>query len=561
MSSPERAGWLCWSAAAASGALLALAFPPVARADFAWFALAPLLVALRSSSPRMGFRLGAVAGLAFWLMSLAWLWRLTDNGGPLPLVILGYAALSAYCALYVAWFGAAAAWVWRREWVRGASAGRIVAAVVAEPLLWAGTEYARGHVLGGFPWNALGVAQWANVQVIQVASVAGVSAVSVLLVAVNSGLASLTVRAFAFIRRDRSEPAAGRSFLAYRPISVELLLALAALAGAWLWGLQRAIAWHRAEPAAPSWRLALIQPHAPSFFELTEENVAQARETLLSQTALASHARPDLVVWPETALLGEVPLDPEAMLLASNGAAAADAPLLTGAVETEPGPGWDWRAGARFYNASCLFDRRGAFVGTYRKQHLVPFGEFIPLEGLFPALARLSPIGYSCTPGRESTVFAVPRADAPDDPARLRASPLICFEDIVAGLSRRAVRRGARLLVNQTNDGWFDGSTEPQQHMAQSVFRAVENGVPLVRSANGGVTCTIDPVGRVTRLISRGQETGFAGFLACRLAVPAEPLPAPYRRWGDAALGLPAVLLLCTVTAAAVLPRPRGERR
>ncbi len=541
-----------WVLAVASGALICLAFPPVAKSDLIWFALAPLLLALRGATPRQGLHLGWVSGLVFWLGSLTWLWRLADNGGPLPLVIIGYAALAAYCALYFAWFGIAVAWVWRAGRLETRMWRRVAGALVLEPLLWVGSEYARGVLLSGFPWNPLGVSLHASLGLVQLASVGGVGALSVVILAVNAGIASM-VQQFVAVIRPRvgvvAAPAAGRVARVLRPRSIELLLAVLLLCAVWLWGYGRVRDWIRTETQHPAWQLVLIQPNAPSIFEINEASITAVREELLLQTSLAGGVTPDLAIWPETALLGSVPYDPLAMGLASNGAEVARAPLLTGALEAEPGQGWNWQTGAHYYNASALFGTDGELKGSYRKQHLVPFGEFIPMEGLFPWLARLSPIGYSCTAGEASVVFELtPAANVKDDRTSLRFSPLICFEDIMPYLARRAVRVGARLLVNQTNDAWFEGSTEPYQHMALAVFRAVENGVPLVRAANGGVTCAIDPVGRVTRLSLDRQSTGFAGFLAVRVAVPVQPLPTLYNRYGDWLLGRPAGLLLLAVT-------------
>jgi apolipoprotein N-acyltransferase len=140
----------------------------------------------------------------------------------------------------------------------------------------------------------------------------------------------------------------------------------------------------------------------------------------------------------------------------------------------------------------------------------------------------------------------------------LALGPLICFEDTVPALSRAAVRAGARLLVLMTNDAWFNGSIEPVQHLNQSVFRAVENGVPLVRAANSGVSCAVDAVGRVTRLESDGAVADFDGFLVTQVAVPRVPLPAPYTRWGDWTLGYPGLALLLAVMVAARLRRERN---
>jgi apolipoprotein N-acyltransferase len=291
-------------------------------------------------------------------------------------------------------------------------------------------------------------------------------------------------------------------------------------------------------------------------FEINEASVRTQQELLVSQTRLAGAGKPDLTVWPETAVLGSVPHEPQTMRVIREGAAAAGGPLLTGALEVERTEASAAAPeGLRFYNAAWLFSAGGEVLGRYRKQHLVPFGEYIPLDKCIPALQRLAPTGVSCTPGEGPGVLHLAKG-----PGRSVAlGPLICFEDTVPALSRRAVAAGARLLVLMTNDAWFNGSVEPLQHLHQSVFRAVENGVPLVRSANSGVSCAVDPAGRVRRLESGGAVADFPGFMVTPVAVPEQPLPAPYTRWGDWALARPGLLLAAALLAAARRRRGGGK--
>ena len=166
-----------------------------------------------------------------------------------------------------------------------------------------------------------------------------------------------------------------------------------------------------------------------------------------------------------------------------------------------------------------------------------------------PWLERLSPVGFSCRPGRESTILRIAQRQRGEKPTTevLAFSPLICFEDTVAPLARRAVRGGAQMLVNLTNDAWFNGSIEPEQHLAQAVFRCVENGVPMVRAANTGVSGMITPVGLRQVLTSAGRTSNFAGMLPCVVSVPRQALPTHYTRWGDWTLGRPAAGFLLVV--------------
>lgn len=545
------------AAAVLSGVLLWLAFPPQARADSAWLALVPLFLVIRRSTPRGAFGWAWLGGLIFWVLTLNWFPAIIKNEGPWPLVLLGQGALSAWCAAFLAVYAYASCRAW--QWAGEASGWKRVCVVtLADPLLWAGTEWARGWLFSGFAWNFLGVSQVANLPLIQIASVTGVYGVSALLVLVNGAAASALERAAApfmarFGRLPLGAPPFGTSLLR----SAESLLPFALVIVCWAWGLGRVKEWRRAEAQAPAWRIALVQPNSPCIFSINDDSMRSQLDLLVSQTRLAGAAKPDLVVWPETAVLGSVPYEPQTLKLIREGAAAAGSPLLTGTLEIERtavGPAAP--AGLLFYNAAWLFSAAGESMGRYRKQHLVPFGEYIPLDKLVPLLQRLAPTGVSCSPGRDSGVLHLTRGAAQE----LALGPLICFEDTVPSLSRNAVRAGATLLVLMTNDAWFNGSIEPVQHLNQSVFRAVENGVPMVRAANSGVSCVVDAVGRVKRLESNGRASDFSGFLVNSVAVPERPLAAPYTRWGDWLLGLPGLAAVLSVVACG-LYGARRERR
>lgn len=514
----------------------------------AWVALVPLLWLIDDlDGPREAFRWGWGCGFGAWLLSLAWLWRLIPNGGPAALVCLGHLLLAAYCALYTGLFAAAVQRLGRPAGI----VGRGVTALIAIPLLWVGSEYLRATLFTGFAWNHLGVSQFRNPPLIQSAEWGGVYAVSALIVMVNTGVAAWL--------RHWVRPANGRFRL--RGLPCELFCALLILMGAWMWGRgrMRAVDARMASEGYTA-HVAALQPNAPSIFAWSEASLEEARRFLRRKTELAAISRPDLIVWPETSVMGSLPDDREVMRLVSGAAAQAGIPLLVGTIEVE----WDAEGGRasepRLYNASWLFGPDGVPRDRYRKQHLVPFGEYIPLDKRWPFLVRFSPIGYSCHPGREAGILRIPLSEHPG--TRLVFSPLICFEDTVAALSRRAVRAGARLLINQTNDAWFEGSEEPFQHMAQSVFRAVENRTPLFRCANSGVTALIDAAGRSRALRDADDRThGFQGLFRVRVRVDDAGVERPtlYNRAGDGVLAAPAAGLLVLVLISGWAGRWRGD--
>ena len=183
-----------------------------------------------------------------------------------------------------------------------------------------------------------------------------------------------------------------------------------------------------------------------------------------------------------------------------------------------------------FFNAAFLFDPDGRFVATYRKQHLVVFGEYLPLARALPFLRRIIPVPGDFTPGDKAVSFELSQP-------RARLSPLICFEDVIPGLTRQNAGDDTDLLLNLTNDGWFGQSAAQWQQAANAVFRAVENGLPMVRCTNNGLTCWIDSLGRLRQLLQSESGDVYApGFMIAKiplLPVGQKREPTFYHRHGD----------------------------
>ena len=201
----------------------------------------------------------------------------------------------------------------------------------------------------------------------------------------------------------------------------------------------------------------------------------------------------------------------------------------------------------KYFNSAFLYQPGGSAPQTYAKRHLVLFGEYIPLEQWIPFLRVLTPVEESFTPGREAVVFRM---------GRRAFAVLICFEDTVAGLARDCVRAGARLLINQTNDAWFDPSWASRQHMAQCVFRCVENRVSAVRATNTGITCFIDRQGRIVSLLGRAEgPLPDPDYLTQAVDLPPADMPLTfYTRHGDV-LGLSCAAFTLTLLAVMVWPK------
>lgn len=516
-----KARLLALGAGAVSGLLMYAAFPPAEVMQLGWLALAPLLLACRRAGPGLAFMSGLACGLTFWLFSLSWITHVTSAG---------WFILSAACALLVAGFAAAASDLSRR--LNGMPAENMLL-MLGWPALWVGVETLRTQL--GFSWNALGVSQYRNLGLIQCAAWGGVGAVSFILVLVSSALALTFER---YIAQGRC--------CARRP-SFELMAAALVLAAAVLGGNRtlRGLAQSRT-----NLRAAIVQPNIPQVQKWSDEFIDFIYGRLDSGTRAALRAPGlDIVVWPETATPDFLRYSTSSWALVSalltNGVpmliGSMDAEFLPGDSMAPPsafGQGRPARRGfARYFNVSMLFEPGIEEPRVYDKQHLVIFGEYIPFEEIIPFFRNLTPIETSFSPGSGSACFPVPRRGH-------LISPLICFEDTLPWLARAAVRSGARLLVNQTNDAWFDESAASRQHMSHCVFRCVENRVPAIRAANTGVSCVIDRTGAVRDRISRvGPGAEQADFLVADLWVPPADMPLTvYSRTGDA-LGLGCVVI------------------
>ena len=478
----SRTEWMAAACAAASGLLLYATFPPLEWTCAAWIALVPLFVMARIAPARMALKMGFFAGFLFWLLGIRWLTHVT---------VLGWIPLSAYCAMY------ALPAVWMANRWRGGAAGFAASAAV----VWCGGEFLRGWIFGGFPWNPLGVALTSWLPAVQLAEFGGVWLVSGLAVFANALLAWAMAE-----RRGWGALAAGA-----------LLVAIALGWGAW-----RSGKWPVSERTI---RVALVQTSIPQDEKWVTSKILMIYERLADLTRKAQgDPSVELVIWPETALPDDVRNSENSYALVwslcTNGT-----PILTGSLDAAQRDSGK----TEYFNSAFLFDAEGRIAGEYDKRHLVIGGEFIPLAGLVPWSWQVA-WGWpaSITEGEESAVFRAGKGDVP-------LSPLVCFEDIFPNLARADVRAGSRMLVNLTNDAWFDERVAPRQHMRNASLRAVENRVPLIRACNTGVTCVVGPSGRVAAQLSDGAgRTDGPGVLWADVPVPADASPLTfYARYGD----------------------------
>ena len=473
--------WLPILGSLLSGLLLAASFPGTGGNDsLIFFALVPLMFSVYSASAKKAAALGLLSGFIFFLLTLNWLHNLTHmvaGAGLKASALLGYSILSLYCAVYFIPFTltlSACSRRWGIKTLRGN-----LRTMFAVTTVWVASEYLRNILFTGFPWNPLGVSQYQSLAIIQIADWGGIYLISACIVWMNSAL-FITLHQYAQGIRAKK----------YRP-HIELMLGLLPLALSVAYGYSILV--NRPPLLSKPVRITLIQPNIPQTEKWDAEKDQQIRERLETLTETAAHLGPtDLLIWPETALPDFVRSSHTSQRLLRR-MVDLGTPLLVGCMDFS----YSEHDGRFFYNSSILFGTNGTQIAKYDKQHLVPFGEYVPFPKL---LGSFTPVDVNFTPGTQSTLLAVPQKPP--------FSVLICFEDTVAPLALKAVRRGARWLVNQSNDAWFDPSIQSEQHLAHAIFRCIENRVPMARCCNSGISCAISPYGEIVRPI-QPRTAGF----------------------------------------------------
>jgi apolipoprotein N-acyltransferase len=485
-------GWRRLLVAMALGALSATGFAPFHLFPLLLLGLAGLALLLDGAH---GIRAAAVIGWAFafgqFLVGLHWIAYpfMVNPAAHLWQMPIAVMVMPAGLGL----FGALACGVAARLRARGAARLALLAACLAA------SEWLRGHILTGFPWNLSAYAWGASPEVMQGAALFGAYGLSFLTLALGLSLADLA-------RRRILLPA----------------LMLAVFAGLWAHGAMRL-----AQPTVfvPGVSLRLVQPNIPQA-EMHGRFIPRNWQTLTALTQ--SPGNPTHIIWPESAAAFPLARSPDAMATIAQ-LTAGGASLITGTMRID--------AQNRFFNSLYVFGPGGKVLGIYDKFHLVPFGEYLPLAPLLGQLgfSKLTQglSGFSAGDGPRR--FEIPGAPP--------MTPLICYEVIFPGaVTPQAGRPG--WYVNVTDDSWFGPWAGPEQHLLTTRMRAIEEGLPIARAANTGISAVIDAQGRI--VASLGLNRGGVVDSGLPAALP----PTPYARFGD--LGF-AIILLASVALAIVL--------
>ena len=474
----------------------------------------PLLLVLSGTLTRSpqnlqrAFAVGILSGVVYFTGTLYWITEVMVTYGGLtrPVGVVVNGLLVAYLSLFPGLFAVGIATLRARL---GTSA------LLLAPAVWVTTELGRMYLLGGFPWELLGYSQTTVLPVAQLASVLGVHGLSALVASVSAAVA------YAVVSSER------RRWVA----AVVAVGVVGATAG---WG---------------AWRLGtgdLLRQGTPLRVGLLQGNIEQdakwnpaMQEAIIDRYLMMSREAADrgaqLVIWPESSTPFAFEDDHEGSRAIRRLARDTGTYLLIGSTQTEPA------VPLRYYNAAFLVNQEGETAAVYRKMHLVPFGEYVPLRrALFFVSPLVETVG-DFSPGTAPVMLPV---------GDHLASTAICYEVIYPGLIRRFVTRGSELLTTITNDAWYGHSSAPYQHFEQAALRAVEQGRYLVRAANTGISGVVDPYGRVvarTGLFERDVITGDVRLLTGRTI---------YGRIGD----LFAYLCVAVTLAALLVPFLRLPR-
>jgi apolipoprotein N-acyltransferase len=430
---------------------------------FVFIGFVPLFFLIQNKSPKKAFLISFIYGFLFYLCILYWLYHVT---------VVGLIVVCLYLALY---FG-----------IFGIIINRF--GILIAPIAWIILEYIQANIsILGFGWASLGYSQYKNLPLIQIADFSGVYGVSFIIMMVN-------VCIYMSLRGARHCSCGGR-----RSNPWFLSMACLILIASYAYGFFRL---NEKNIAKNSIKVSVIQGNILQELKWDPDAQSMIIEKYIALTKMSALDNPDLLIWPETSFPGFFEIDREMTDRVLNLAGEINIPILIGTNTEKSLTPRRWGLNPTYaveetgyFNSAVLVSAKGKIVDMYDKIHLVPFGEYVPFSKKIPVLHDLvlGELG-EFTPGKESKIF---NFRTPNSELRTKFGVLICFEDIFPELAKNLVKNGAQFLVVITNDAWYGKSPAAYQHAACSVFRAIENRVPIVRSANTGYSCFIDSLGRI----------------------------------------------------------------
>ena len=514
-------------APAASALLVWLAMPELGFSLLLWVSLVPLLLALASChGNRECFCIGYLYGLCYAALCVKWIMAAPS----FPLA--GYLAMVAWIALFPALFALLLGLL-----IRGTGWPLWVAA----PPIWTAVEYLRVIIpVVPSPLALLGHAFYRELPLLQLASATSVYGLTFLVLLVNAALTDL-VRAGFLEKQPRRNAMPVRHFL------LPAVVAVLAPVSMYAWGMLRMA--NPEQASSPVMTVAAVQANIPQSQKWLRDQRRNILDRHRELSVQAAQDKPDLVVWPETAIPGDLR---HVVFYREYLAALArelSVPLLVGSAAGDKdgsAPGHDYT----FTNSAFLINTRGEIVDEYRKVKLLAFAEQIPFGGNIPWPAWMTPHKYSFTPGDGVKLLQI---------SQTPFGVVICWENLFPDLFRLYVDQGAQIMINMTNEAWFGDSEGGYYLLASAVFRAAENGVSLLRVANTGVSALIGPHGTILDKVTdlQGKDLMVPGVMT--VAVPAPLSPTIYRKYGDY-FAIACVLMGCLMLFVAPVYR-RAARR
>ncbi len=447
-----------------SALLLVFIFPLWGKSYLAWFAFIPLLWFLRTKKDGTCFFCGFLTGVLFFYGLLYWLSGTMVRFGGLP-VIFSYLFLFLLCiylGLYVGVFSVL---------VRYFTQKLCVPFCIIVPIVWTTLEFIRSRFLTGFPWGIIGYSQAKISLIIQIADLTGVYGISFLILFVNAALTDIIIL-YTGSRLERKRIIA----IAKEGLAIALVLGLIVLYGYIRLNSLQQFMLHQEDVL----KISILQGNIPQDIkrDITKNyEVLEIYGIMSSQTSKEAN---QLIIWPETACTEPVSLNRGHIFhLLSELAKRINSHLLLGC------PRYNIE-GMGIFNSAFLFSPTGNLKGFYDKIHLVPFGEYFPINWVGERLVNLD----SYSSGSDFAIFEV---------NKVPFSVIICFEAIFPHLCRSFIKKGSRFLINLTNDAWFGKTAAPYQHFDMACLRAVENRVWFARVANSGVSAIVNPLGRIVK--------------------------------------------------------------
>lgn len=500
---------LCILAGLLTGLLWTASLPKIDVGWLAWICLVPTFWLLFSGqlTDRVSWIVGSVAGLSAGIGRVYWVSETLQNYGGLN---AAFAYLTTF--LLAAYVGLYPLIVFRLSQHLGLRHRRSLPWIVAA--IWVLLDWVLSWLFTGFPWALIGYSQYRTPWILQIAAVTGVHGLSFILVAANAAIAQLLA----------GQRTAWSVFPLLLPVGVGLLLA-------------HTIVDHTTGPS--SLRIGIVQGSVEQSTKWKRVSLTETTGTHLRLARqLHQSGQHDLIVFPETAF--PFRFDHPGYEIHQRWlrelARETQTPLLVGSLGSTSETGV-----AGLYNRAFLISTDGQITDYADKVHLVPFGEYLPLEWIFGYLDELTAESGAFDPGQMGhKVLRLPALEP------MRFSVFICYESIFPGIARQQTLAGAQFLINTTNDGWFGTTSAPAQHLAMAVLRAVENGRPVVRAANTGISCFIDHRGVIYDPTELFEQTTISGTIEPRDAT------TPYTRFGDLIVLLSGLII---ITAAVVAIR------